>query len=476
MVPYYYTRQQEKLEIALIDMFNNIVVAKYNDNSRTVPVKTIKVPITITGNRNFADYLRNNQTALETTPIPIMALRFKGMTQNSDNRTQTTYIRSIFSKATDKWIQDIQPTPYLWNYELEVLTDNRSDFGQLIEQIAPYFNTFRTLRIKEFDFAPDIERKIPVYLESVTPQFEDEKEVGSSHTFIRIVYNFQCQMDLYRPFSIEDIIKYTQMNIHVQDFLHSLQVYAYPTEIANKERKEWEQVVASIREGYSLLKTNAQTLIKKDVDKDGNVEWVNVTADEARRPAEVPSFKLLHLNFDDDTPLEDDQSGFGRDFVALNDKDRTYIPDLPPGAGQHTPGGYASASDWNNILNWFGTNDGLCESNYTFSVILQFTKSNTKNTVFQMLKNKQTKDSKGKVIPAGEVYFEWGLSDAKLYFRFKTYGGKAQYYTFTAREAFNYSNTDIYKFVFVLYNEGKAGIFGYSVNGGALIALECDRT
>jgi hypothetical protein len=39
-----------------------------------------------------------------------------------------------------------------------------------------------------------------------------------------------------------------------------------------------------------------------------------------------------------------------------------------------------------------------------------------------------------------------------------------------------FNNTDIYKIVFILYEKGNAGVFGYTVNGGAMIALDTERT
>jgi hypothetical protein len=41
------------------------------------------------------------------------------MEPNNENRTQSTYARTIFSKASEQWIQDIQPTPYKLTYDVE---------------------------------------------------------------------------------------------------------------------------------------------------------------------------------------------------------------------------------------------------------------------------------------------------------------------------------------------------------------------
>ncbi len=576
MVPYYYVRTQEKVEIALLDMFNNIRVNKYTDLQRVNYSKTLKVPVVINYDKNFANWYRNTTTATKPIPIPIGGLRFVGKQANDENRTQSTYARQIFSHATDQWIRDIQPTPYYLTYELEYLTDNKSDYGQITENIVPYFNTFRTLRIKEFDFAPDIERKIPVYLQSVTDTFEDELEAGSKHRLIKTKFTFRLDVDWYRPFEIPEIIKYAQMSINMDQFRHLHQIFVYPDPLAQKEKKAWETLEPSIREGYTLLKTTAKTLIKQ-VDIDGNITWEDVTAPDADRPMQVPSFRLIHFNFDDDTPLEDDQSGFDRDFVALNDSTREFVPDMPPTtlttrtftdasvsivndtinvgnnlrntfvsknhvqfssngilptglvagstyvintttstgssdtitlyesngstpvditalndstaihtmtkigeAGMTVADGYklANTTQWNQILDWFGTDNGENESPYTFQSILQFkSEPPIPDTIFQYLSNKVVTDSNGNVtIPAGEVFFDWGIIDSRLYFSLKTYGENAMFYTYTTKYKLDLNNTDIYKFVFALYDKGHAGMFGYSIGyDGAMIALETIR-
>jgi len=149
MRPFYYVRTQEKVEYALLDMFNNLIVNKYANLSRTDIVKTLHVPIVTHYDKNFANWYRNADHKKRPMSLPTGGLRYIGKTENSANRTQSTYCRTIFSRATDQWLQDIQPTPYYLNYELEFLMDNKSDFGQITENIVPYFNTFRTLRIRE---------------------------------------------------------------------------------------------------------------------------------------------------------------------------------------------------------------------------------------------------------------------------------------------------------------------------------------
>jgi len=76
MVPFYYVRLTEKLEIALLDMFNNLRVNKYTGPSRTSYDRTVRVPIVIHQSSQFANWWSNSQTPKKTMPIPVVGFRF----------------------------------------------------------------------------------------------------------------------------------------------------------------------------------------------------------------------------------------------------------------------------------------------------------------------------------------------------------------------------------------------------------------
>jgi hypothetical protein len=210
-------------------------------------------------------------------------------------------------------------------------------------------------------------------------------------------------------------------------------------------------------------------------DKDGDpipiYDWEDIVVGDVNRPPEVPSFDLIHLNFDEDTSLEHDFSGLNRDFVAISSEKREFVPDMAPGNGSYAPDGYASENmDWSQILNWFGDNkEGKIESSYTFKATLQF-KHPDVDTVFQYLYNpKDVTLSDGTVIPAETVWFDWGIQDHRLYF---TYHTSSQYHRFVSAKT-DFDDKTIYSIYFVLYNEGQNGAFGIRTNfSDTMIALE----
>ena len=536
MRPFYYVRTIEKILIGLIDMFNNMYVNKYDDMNRTTYSRSVKIPIITHNNANFTNFWSSTQYKQQTVPYPIGAIRFVSNSPDSSNRPQPTYAREIFSRSADRWIRDIQPTPYTFNFELQFQADNISDIFQIKENIEPYFNEYRTIVIKEWDFAPEIPRPVVVVINSNTTEMNEEiNDTDAQQQVYKVTYPIACYGVYHRPYETPEMIQYAEMNFHIdEDIIHREQLLVYPSEIIQQKKKLWETVCPSIREGYSILHTLSTTLIQKQ-DADGSKYYEDVSlkqlllfdrfttttyheglklcgvdeynedtpslpyddsktdykilpkdfdkngipiytycesvTDDITRPSEVPSFDLLRFNFDYDTPHESDLSGFGRDFVAVNDDTRKFIPNIAPGNGQEVEGGYAVEDyvDWSKILNWFGDNaNGDIESSYTFKATIQFVEDAPGDTIFQYLSNDETTLSDGTVIPEGEVWFDWGMMNGRLYF---TYHTSSKYKTFVS-DVIHPNKETIYSFYFALYDKGDKGMFGVKTNfSETMIAL-----
>ena len=364
---------------------------------------------------------------------------------------------------------------------------------------------------------------------------EEITDSDAQQQVYKVTYPIACYGVYHRPYETPEMIKYAEMNFHIdEDIIHREQLLVYPSEIIQQKKKLWETVCPSIREGYSILHTLSTTLIQKQ-DADGSKYYEDVSlkqlllfdrfttttyheglklcgvdeynedtpglpyddpktdytilpkdfdkngipiytycesvTDDITRPSEVPSFDLLRFNFDYDTPHESDLSGFGRDFVAVNDDTRKFIPNIAPGNGQEVEGGYAVEDyvDWSKILNWFGDNaNGDIESSYTFKATIQFVEDAPGDTIFQYLSNDETTLSDGTVIPEGEVWFDWGMMNGRLYF---TYHTSSKYKTFVS-DVINPNKETIYSFYFALYDKGDKGMFGVKTNfSDTMIAL-----
>lgn len=510
-------------------MFNNMYVNKYDDMYRTTYSRSAKIPIITHNNANFTNFWSSTQYKQLTVPYPIGSIRFVSNSPDSTNRPQPTYAREIFCRSADRWIRDIQPTPYVFHFELQFQADNISDIFQIKENIEPYFNEYRTIVIKEWDFAPEIPRPVQVVISSNTTELnEDVTDSDAQQQIFKVSYPIDCYGVYHRPYETPEMIKYAEMNFNIdEDLIHKEQLLVYPSEIIQQKKKLWETVCPTIREGYSILHTLSTTLMQKQ-DADGSKYYEDVSlkqlllfdrfttttyheglklcgdkgeynknteglpyddpntdykilpkdfdangipvytycesvTEDITRPAEVPSFDLLRFNFDYDDSHERDLSGFGRDFVAVNDDSRKFIPNIAPGNGQEVEGGYAvyDEVDWSKILNWFGDNaNGDIESSYTFKATIQFVEDAPGDTIFQYLSNDETTLSDGTVIPEGEVWFDWGMMNGRLYF---TYHTSSKYKTFVS-DLIHPNKETIYSFYFALYDKGDKGMFGVKTN------------
>lgn len=564
MQRYYYVREHEKILIGIYDMFDNLRVNKYLDPQRKIIDKTVKVPLVTHYSKDFANYLSSTTSKQILAVLPVAGLRFTGDSRDDPNMTQPTYAREIYCKDNDFWIRDIQPRAYVFKFELTILCNNTSDLWQLKENIQPYFQTYRSIRIKEFDFCPEIERVVPVCITGWSDEMRDETDLNSSGDgqVFQVTYQIEAHGVMHCPYMVPAEIRYAGMDFIInKQMINTEQILVYPDAVAQQQRKPWETVSPSIKEGFSLLKSLARSLVRRTTvdgeeywsdetlryamltyneitgyDKNGNEKgfnpvasdgtdiqyvwnpdgtpamvqkvddegnpvyddqgnpvmvqktetvprysWEEVVIDDVERPQEVPSFDLLHLTFDDDSDFAYDMSGLGRDFVAINPGNREFVPDIPPGNGSYAPDGYEPAGieidpetgdtrKWSQILEWFGDNkEGKIESPFTFRAILQFKEDTPGDTVFQYLYNPEDVTlADGTVIPAEEVWFDWGVMDSKLYFTYKT---TTQYHTFET-DTFEFDNQVIYSFYFVLYDGGQSGTFGVKTNfSDTMIAL-----
>lgn len=524
MTPFYYVREIEKILIAIYDMFDNIRVNKYSDPQRKIVEKTVAVPLVTHYSPSFANYMSSTQSKQLLSILPVAGLRYAGHQRDDSNMAQPTYARSIYCRDQDFWIRDIQPRAYVFKFELTFLCNNTSDLWQIEENIEPYFQTYRTVRIKEFDFCPEMSRPIPVCITSWNEEIADETDSQSMADGVKfqVTYQLEAHGVMHQAYMIPAEIRYAEMNYIVnKQITDTEQILVYPDEIARQKRKLWETVCPSIRDGYSLLKSMARTLIRRTgedgeeywsdetlryamltyndvtMNSDGTkkgtnpilvnyredsetgemvpqYDWEEVVVDDVELPTEVPPFDLLHLRFDEDMDYEPDFSGLGRDFIAINDANRKFVPDIPPGNGSDAPDGYipvgteldgsgtGSTRKWSQILDWFGNNrEGTIDSSYTFKATLQFKEDTPGDTIFQYLYNPEDVTlADGTVIPAGEVWFDWGVMDSRLYF---TYHTSTQHRTFQTK-TFEFDKQMIYSFYFVLYNSGANGMFGVKTN------------
>jgi len=210
---YYYPETIRNITTAILDMFNDFSVKRYDKQpARNANiVKIVKVPITFgPAEKRHLDELRGNTPGYQAPPIPRMALILNGMEYDASRASGINEIRHFYDtnlllSNIDEFFADANPTPYNYNFTLSIRTDSLSDFSQIIENILPYFNPTRYLRVKEFAFL-NVERDLPVQLGSISPEFSQDLEVNDDKQ-INGDLSLTVKGWMYRPISYEKIIK-----------------------------------------------------------------------------------------------------------------------------------------------------------------------------------------------------------------------------------------------------------------------------
>lgn len=204
MVPYYHPRIFERVNIALLDLFDRVRVNRYNKDGSVK--KRIKVPLTFHFSKNFADFILNTQDNPESKhTYPILGLRMGALERNSGATPSRTFIRELYDKTSKQMIQDARPCPWIQTYTLTSYTELIQDHFQIMEQIIPYFNPTFNTAIKEFEFS-NLKRDVIVELVGVNPQYNDEVEREKSRSYV-CDYTFKVKFDMYAPFYLGTLIK-----------------------------------------------------------------------------------------------------------------------------------------------------------------------------------------------------------------------------------------------------------------------------
>jgi hypothetical protein len=128
--------------------------------------------------------------------LPRLALNFDSLVYAPDRVTGANEEREFISGTGDTRT-DLMPTPYNFGYTLSIKSEYLTDMSMLLENILPYFNPKLYLRVKEFSFL-NLERDLPVTLNSFTPSFSDELDKTQKRT-LEASISFTVEGFMYKP-------------------------------------------------------------------------------------------------------------------------------------------------------------------------------------------------------------------------------------------------------------------------------------
>ena len=240
MITYYYPRTIEGVVVALMDLFNDISVYKYDSSG--VAIEEYPVPFTW-GPAQKASQDRTENHYFDTTAtdlsgytqveevnqvyylsLPRIALTLTSIVYNPDRAYGVNEWRywlketlQLSAADLDRVFADYQPTPYDLNFNLAVMTNSTDYFSQIMENVLPYFNPKLYLRVKEFSFL-NVDRDLPVSLGGIPLDFSqdqgetDQRQVNAS-------LDLTVEAFLYRPWTYSKIIKVINSKYYINSVI-----------------------------------------------------------------------------------------------------------------------------------------------------------------------------------------------------------------------------------------------------------------
>ena len=223
---YYFVDSIRKTTTAFMSLFTNIRIAKYNENKTIVNYR--EVPITFGSKQKFTAWVKKmgNSSDKYNYSLPRIGIIVTGFSPNWSKVCGPEILPIFKSKRiTDiKYDNIYRPVVYDLNFTVSILSQHLSEVNQILEQIIPNFNPYKTVTIREFDMFPEFTRDIKILLKDTVPQFQDEIPENEIR---RITWdlNFTCECYVYRPILYSNIIKDVNVNLNYKASMDSLSAH-----------------------------------------------------------------------------------------------------------------------------------------------------------------------------------------------------------------------------------------------------------
>ena len=241
MITYFYPKTIKNICVALMDLFNDLTVYKYDTSGNVVDQYNIFVtfgPIEKAEQKRTENFSfvgsatdSNGYTQVETVnqryyvSLPRIALVLNGIAFDGERSYGVNEWREWFSETltlsggisnVEQILTDYQPTPYNLSFTLHIMTDSIDIFSQIMENVLPYFNPALFLRVKEFSFL-NIERDLKVTMNGVVPEFLSPEISDDERRYINGTIDLVVESWMYRPFEYSKLIKVIDSKYFVVD-------------------------------------------------------------------------------------------------------------------------------------------------------------------------------------------------------------------------------------------------------------------
>jgi len=226
---YFFNHTMRNITIALANIVKDIVCVNYDTSGN--PIKTIPVPCIVNvPEKDYMFRLVNHWFDFENTEVnqryyvikPRINLSFTGMSydsrRQSDSNAITEWVRySIETSGTnaDSSLTNLNPTPYNYDYTLEIKTESWLHLTEIIEQFLVFFNPCAQISVKEFNDV-NIARDLKVSITSIGFNINEDKD-SSGYKTADASIGLSVEGYLYRPLSSTGIVKTITTNYYTSE-------------------------------------------------------------------------------------------------------------------------------------------------------------------------------------------------------------------------------------------------------------------
>jgi len=210
---YFYHSSIKNYTVALLDLFNDIHLPRFNSNGERI--SDLKIPITF-GNRDKAYILNDhdieNLTNGNVYVLPRMVLEFNSMSKAMDRNTNKNHKINKRKLGDEVLLYEYHYNAVAYDFEftLYLATRTFTDATIVIEQIAPMFRPDISLKIQELDIQSE-PTTIPVSIGDFNvdlPELDPE-----DIRIIEVSLPITLKGNLYLPITDASIIKELEINM-----------------------------------------------------------------------------------------------------------------------------------------------------------------------------------------------------------------------------------------------------------------------
>lgn len=198
MNEFYYFHSIRKTTIQVLNLFNELRVAKYKPDGSIA--KTVLVPIKLGPKDKFVFWVTHQKH--HEKRLPIMGLSMTSMAVAQDRITNN--VTSISYEIGDEWMKHLNPLPVDINYKLSIASQYMVEMDQMLEQIVPFFNPYVMVRvgIPEFNNFYNVKVNLTGVSQGTTPDVD-----ADGYRMVLWDLDFTVQAYLFQPTKDSGIIE-----------------------------------------------------------------------------------------------------------------------------------------------------------------------------------------------------------------------------------------------------------------------------